>query len=129
MEEDSNDDVSQVIELYHNYSVAHKTLKKDEAYVCSRMVEVAKAFLMQKAKSLVSGAGNRPLLYSYGSDSTPVLTQKTLVSHLPGHKSIARRAGHGVDFLVEKGYIQEPQYAGFRRMGFGRGPKKCKLTQ
>ena len=112
MEKDSNHDVSHVVGLYHSFSVAHKTLNRTEAFTCSRMVEVGKALLMQKAKALVTNAANRPLLYSYGSDSTPMMTTKTIASNLDGHKPVVRRAGSGVDFLIEKAYLQTTTTAG-----------------
>ena len=41
-----------------------------------------------------------------------MMTTKPIVSNLDGHKPVVRRAGSGVDFLIEKPYLQTTTTAG-----------------
>eukprot|EP00975_Prorocentrum_lima_P001598 344126-Prorocentrum_lima.AAC.1 len=61
--------------LYLEYCRPHKVLqkKKKEADQANKLSEVGWAFTCLKARALVHKAEHRPILYSYGSDGTPML--------------------------------------------------------
>ena len=100
---------------------AHTVLSKRDSVTASKLTEVAKACLREKAKHLVTAAKGHALLYSYGSDGTPVLTKKTFVSHLSSGRSLVRKGGQGVEFLIEKAFLKS-----FSSVG---EPMVCCLTR
>eukprot|EP00974_Lingulodinium_polyedra_P032435 3123723-Lingulodinium_polyedra.AAC.1 len=63
------------------------------------------AYLWAKAKALVEASHGKPVLYTYGSDGTPILTQET-VSLVPTVDQVLYRRGHEAgEYLVERGFL------------------------
>jgi hypothetical protein len=92
--------------LLREHAIASKVLSKDEALVAARLCEVAKAFLLSKAKGIVRAAGDRAVLVTYGSDGTPALTFETTSCSITSQHSTVRKAGHSVEFLVERAFLR-----------------------
>ena len=92
--------------LMRDFCSAFKVFSRDEADWCSQLCEVLKAFLLQKAKAVVWQAGDRAVLYTYGSDGTPLLTVSTYSATLPGRRRILRKGKEACEFLIEQGYIK-----------------------
>eukprot|EP00972_Heterocapsa_arctica_P094526 13939545-Heterocapsa_arctica.AAC.1 len=57
------------------YAQASLAMTDEERREVFKLAEVGKYFLHERAKSFVRSAAGRPLLYSYMSDGTPMLTK------------------------------------------------------
>jgi hypothetical protein len=57
------------------FTKAHKVFDWEDEHVCHKLCVVAWHYHVEKAKDLVKRAGDMPVLYSYGSDGTPMLTR------------------------------------------------------
>ena len=82
--EESKLSESDLRELYLHYGDAGVRLdsnaKREGRELC-KLVEVAKAVLWHKAKAVIAESAGRPVLYSYSSDSTPVVTKRKYFTH------------------------------------------------
>ena len=58
-----------------------------------------------QARHVVEQAEGRPVLYSYGSDRTPMLTTSTVSSPSPIAGKIVRKAGRGLEYLLETAFV------------------------
>ena len=85
---------------------AQEVLTDAEIADASKLCEAALDFLKDKAKELVKEAGPRPVLYSYGSDSTPCLGRFTLRRRLESRTWLVRTGQQSNDFLLEKGSLR-----------------------
>ena len=71
----------------------HKLLRSStEERHAEKVCEIIKAALREKAIELVKNAGGRPILFSYGSDGTPLLTRATLTQSV-GTQRVVRSGG------------------------------------
>ena len=86
-------DAQSLIAKFRDFCHPHKVLTRAEADEAQKLTEIGKSFLWQKAKALVATANGAPILYSYGSDGTPVLTKCTLVAKLTSGKRSPERLG------------------------------------
>jgi hypothetical protein len=91
----------QVLEL----ATPHRVLNSQDVSKAAKLCEVVKQYLTNKAKSVVAAASGRAVLYSYGSDGTPMLTRASFSSTLGG-QTVRRYAGKSVEFLVERGFVK-----------------------
>jgi hypothetical protein len=91
----------QVLEL----ATPHRVLSSQDVSKAAKLCEVVKQYLTNKAKSVVAAASGRAVLFSYGSDGTPMLTRACFKSTLGGH-TVRRYAGKSVEFLVERGFVK-----------------------
>ena len=98
--------------LFREYANAYKVLGKEDSLVASKLCEVGKAYLLRKAKSLVTAAEGRAILLTYGSDSTPLLSMATMTTNLHGHRTVVRKAGQAVEFLVERAFLKTTSATG-----------------
>ena len=106
----------ELVALYKDYGVASKFLSREEAFVCPKLVEVGKAFLWAKARSLVTRAAGKAILYSYGSDGTPLLAQSTSVTSLGDGSRRVRKAGHAAEFLMQKAFLTFRSHSGEKQV-------------
>ena len=60
-----------LIALYRDFAKPHKVVPKDGVRTCFRLCELSWYYQVLKARHVVEQAEGRPVLYSYGSDSTP----------------------------------------------------------
>ena len=98
-------DASSIRSLYLQHcKPTHMLLEHGERDV-SRLCEVLKAFLQDKARGVVQSAGGRAILVCYGSDATPLLTFHTEVSEHAGHK-VQRRAHKADELLIEIAFVK-----------------------
>ena len=89
-----------------NIAQPHKCLTEPQEATAARLCEAGKSFLLKKAKALVVSAQNRPLLYSYSADGTPIRsTKRVVVPGIPGQKPVVRMGGEQNEFLIERGFI------------------------
>ena len=102
----------ELVALYRDFGVASKVLTREEASVCAKLCEVGKAYLWAKARSLVAKAAGKAVLYSYSSDGTPLLAQSTTVASLDDGRRRVRKAGHAVEFLMEKAFLTTKTHTG-----------------
>ena len=84
----------------------HKLLgSSTEERHAEKVCEIIKAALREKAIELVKNAGGRPILFSYGSDGTPLLTRATLTQSV-GTQRVVRSGGKAEEVLVERGFVK-----------------------
>ena len=76
----------------------------DEWKSVGPVVEGLKAMLLQQARSLVTSANRRPMLYCNGADGTPIRLTGTFMSSFDGN-IVERRGGDGQELLIQRGYI------------------------
>lgn len=96
---------SALLELFRDMAKPYKILEKHEGTTAHNMCEIAWAYQDMKAKDFIVKAEGKPLLYSYGSDGTPLLTRSSMVARLPSARLIVRNAGRGVEFLLERAFL------------------------
>ena len=122
-------------DLYRKFSKAHVVCDKSEEAMCHKLALVAWDSEVLYAKQLVSSAGENPVLFSYGSDGTPMLTRATFTSKAPSGSTTVRRAGHAVEFLLERAFLKTVDGSGAERtvalfkpptpMNNGKGAWQC----
>ena len=70
----------------------------------SKFCEISKEHLREKTIANVQQGQNRPILYHYGSDGTPILTQQRYrADH--GGATVHRQGGQAEEFLVERAFV------------------------
>ena len=79
-------------------------LTSDDQRFVFKFCEVSKAFLREKAQGAVQSGEHRPMLYHYGSDGTPLLTQHRFQGQHQGSK-VQRQGGVASEFLVERAFV------------------------
>ena len=104
-------DGASIAALYLDFSRTHKVLAREEAKTCSRLCEVGKAFLQEKARALVRGAGGRAILHTYGSDCTPLLTGVAYTTRMGG-RTVVRKGSEGAEFLVQRSFLKTTDASG-----------------
>eukprot|EP00974_Lingulodinium_polyedra_P001764 167031-Lingulodinium_polyedra.AAC.1 len=62
--------------------------------------------MIASAKALVSAAGGRAILYTYGSDCTPMKLKVICTDRLDSGLKIMRKASQGAELLVEKAFLK-----------------------
>ena len=105
-------DGSSLASLYREFSLARKVIDKDAAATSAKLCEVAKAYLVRKAKAAVAAAEARAILWTYGSDGTPMLCQTTITTQVQGQRTAVRKAGQAVEVLIERAFIKTTNAAG-----------------
>ena len=90
---------------YLEYARAQKVLTRSEAEHCAQLCNAAWVLMLQNAKELVLEAGDSPVLYTYGSDATPIIATTT-VQFKVGDLVHSRRAGHPEEYLVQRGFVK-----------------------
>lgn len=98
-------DGDQISSKFLSFAKAARVLDKEESNIVSKLCEIGKSFLWSKARALVAGSGGRAILYSYGSDGTPLLTRETISAKTSSHQRVTRKAGDGTEFLVERAFF------------------------
>ena len=88
------------MDLFLDYANVSKTLTPQESMVCGKLCEVAKHFLLLKVNSLVNMNKNHPMLFSYSSDGTPVLTKKTIKQQVTEVRVSVRKGGSAQEYLM-----------------------------
>ena len=88
-----------------NLARPHMCLDNKQEAISARMCEAGKSFLLKKAKALVAAAQNRPLLYSYAADGTPIRSTAYYTAKAPGQKQVVRKGGELNEFLIQRGFI------------------------
>ena len=92
--------------LFVEYAKASRVLDKHEAEQCAQLCELAKAYLLERAKSFVSKGQGGALLLSYQSDSTPLLAKATFVARHASGQAVVRKAGRAVELLLERVFLK-----------------------
>ena len=96
-------------ELVLDHARCHKVLANiSEEREVAKLVEVVKEYMRLKAKHFVAKCENRAILFSYGSDNTPLLTRASF-SHVLDGKRVVRNAGKAEEFLIEREASCGPQ--------------------
>ena len=110
-------------ELVLDHARCHKVLANiSEEREVAKLVEVVKEYMRLKAKHFVAKCENRAILFSYGSDSTPLLTRASF-SHVLDGKRVVRNAGKAEEFLIERGFLRSTDSNGQPTMVcLGRDP-------
>ena len=99
--------------MLQDFGTAHRVLDRNEARDCAKLTEVVKGFMTNKAKALVKAAGGQPVLYTYGSDGTPLMTQMRVTApKLTGNGRVVRRAGKAVEYLVQRAFLKSTTPSG-----------------
>ena len=84
---------------------ASSNLARDEGREAAKLVAVVKSFLWARAKTLVRTANGQPVLFSYGSDGTPLLTKESVAIRPTAKTVLYRRATQSGEYLVERGFL------------------------
>lgn len=98
--------------LYMLHSSASRNLSRDDGREAAKLCEMMKDLLWSKAKSLVAASAGRPVLYSYGSDGTPMLTRESMALKPADGQVLYRRMKEAGEYLVERGFILTPNAGG-----------------
>lgn len=83
-----------------------RMLLRDEADEVAKLCEIFKKVLFDRAMEFVKASGEAPLLYSYQSDGTPILAQKTIVASKADSRKIVRHAGRSAELLLQRGFLK-----------------------
>jgi hypothetical protein len=105
-------DGSSLAERYLEFCHPHKVLDQRGAEEVAKLCEVGKAYLWLRAKNVVRNAEDRAILYSYGSDATPVLATNTVSQQLTENRRIVRKAGVGTELLIERAFVKTTSASG-----------------
>ena len=105
-------DGARLADRYLDFCHPHKVLDQRGDEEVAKLCEVGKAFLWLRAKSVVREADGRAILYSYGSDSTPVLATNTVSLQLTETRRIVRKAGVGTELLIERAFVKTTSASG-----------------
>jgi hypothetical protein len=92
-------------EAVHTFAKASLSLSREDQRQVLRVAEILKQFLRDKACSVAREAQDRPLLFLYSSDGTPLITQERRIVRLRG-KSKRAMGGRGDEYLVQQGYVR-----------------------
>ena len=95
----------EVRDLIRDYGTASKILPSHEITARSKLCEVLKAYLRDKAETLVKQNQGRPLLYCYGNDGTDMITQVHITVDAGPHRQLRRRGGRALEFLIEMAWV------------------------
>ena len=74
-------------------------------------MEVVKDYMLLRAKKFVADCDGRAVLFSYGSDGTPLLTRANF-SHVLDGKRVARNAGKAEALLTERAFLRSTDGTG-----------------
>jgi hypothetical protein len=105
-------DGASIAERFLDFCHPHKVLDQRGAEEVAKLCEVGKTFLWNRAKNVVRAAEDRAILYSYGSDSTPVLATSTVSQQLNPTRRIVRKAGVGTELLIERAFVKTTSASG-----------------
>ena len=105
-------DGPRIAERYLDFCHPHKVLDQRGAEEVAKLCEAGKALLWLRAKNVVREADGRAILYSYGSDSTPVLATSTVSLQLNENRRIVRKAGVGTELLIERAFVKTTSGSG-----------------
>ena len=94
-------------DLVARYSKAVSgSLRTKERTEVLKLAEVLKAYSWGQANRLVMESGNKPLLYSYSADGTPITTKEKVVKRLAGKTKVRRVGSSTSEFLVQQGFVR-----------------------
>ena len=96
---------STLVAEYLDLARPQKVLGKADAERATQLSYVAWSVMYKQAKQLVLDAGESPVLYSYGSDATPIVATTT-VHFKVGLSSHVRRAGQPEEYLVQRAFLK-----------------------
>eukprot|EP00974_Lingulodinium_polyedra_P044769 4294533-Lingulodinium_polyedra.AAC.1 len=85
-------DPTTLVEKITDFARGHRVLSREEQDEAHRLAEGLSQFLEGQCTAMVKDSGDRPLLFWYSNDGTPVLCRKSTHQALGSHQ-IIRRAG------------------------------------
>ena len=94
---------------------ARRVVARDEVDEVHKLCEALKAYLVARGKALLASEPTRAVLFSYGSDATPLMTRKVFRQSHAG-VTAARNLGKPEEFLIERGFIKLVTAGGDVRM-------------
>ena len=104
-------DGSSLRALYLECCKPARVLDRQGDRLVDKLCEVMKELLRSKARGVVLKANGMAILFSYGSDTTPLLTWHTVKSeHKEG--AVTRKAKKADDLLIEVGFLKTTTSAG-----------------
>ena len=109
--------------LLLDHASCHKVVANStEEREAGKLVEVVKDYMLLRAKKFVADCDGRAVLFSYGSDGTPLLTRANFTHVLDG-KRVVRNAGKAEEFLIERAFLRSTDESGAPVMvSLGRDP-------
>ena len=97
--------------LYRDHTKPNMVLEEHGERQLHKLVEIFKSFLVAKAKAAITQAQGRAILFSYGSDGTPLLTWHTVQAEHQGGK-VKRKAKKSDELLVEVAFLRTTDSTG-----------------
>lgn len=91
--------------MFSEFARAHRVLNRSEARSAAKMSEGMKALLCEQVKALARNAEGRAILWTYGADATPMLTQGLHLAKI-GNRTIVRKVGEANEFLAERAFVK-----------------------
>lgn len=86
---------------------ASLVLDKSDREEAAKLAEVLKDFMRSQVRNLVQRPNGRPLLCSYSSDGTPLLTKQRFRAKLVGkQKPIVRVGGQCHEYLIQQAFVR-----------------------
>jgi hypothetical protein len=95
-----------IVDLFRRHSKASLVLEPQEIDIDKRLVVVGLSFLQNSARAFIRKADDRPVLFSYGSDGTPLVARRIHVQQVSQETTVRRSGGQGVEFLVENAFLR-----------------------
>ena len=96
-------------DLLRKWAVAGKPANTYSEYLeFAKAAEVVKGYFKAKARELVTSSAHRPVLYTYGSDGTPLRGMSTFKAEIKAGdatEQVTRRGGEGTEILIERGFV------------------------
>lgn len=101
-----------LLAMFRDFSDAYRVLSKEDELAVQKLSALSAAYLADKAKRLIVRSEGRPMLYSCGSDGTPMLTKFTSSSRTASSRTAVRKAGRAVEFLLQRGFVRTDDASG-----------------
>ena len=90
---------------YLEFAKASKVLDRSDCRELAKLTVIGSDFLTHRAEALVADAAGRPILCSFGSDGTNLLSRKTFSFEI-GSQKRHREAGSATEFLIQKAFFK-----------------------
>ena len=92
-------------DLVVEYARPSQVFDRTEQATVEKLAVLSADYLDHKARALVKGANNRPMLMSFGSDGTTLLSRKHFSFEVGSHRK-RKSVGSGMEYLIQKAYLK-----------------------
>ena len=111
-------------ELIANYARPTMSLDREEDEEVARLAVILKHSMFAKARRFVEKYSRNPVLMSFSSDGTPMLTVKRFLDMILGKRKAHRQGGKNTELLVQRGFVKTIDASGVQEVC----PMLCELV-